>query len=161
MNRSSFKKIFNYISYQFTRCAPTNRMRLFGIKRMGYVSIGEHCYIGPNLTITPFGGDYFENNGKNEKLLILKNRVTLGPNVTLLCSMHPEESKLSKIYGKIEAISIEDDVWIGAGAILLGGVQIGHCSIVGAGAVVTKDVPPRTVVAGVPARPIKTLGDCE
>ncbi|RYY70023.1 MAG: sugar O-acetyltransferase, partial [Chitinophagaceae bacterium] len=52
---------------------------------------------------------------------------------------------------------IEDDVWIGAGAIILQGVTVGKKSIVGAGAVVTKDVPPGVVVAGNPARIIKTL----
>ncbi|SAI89306.1 hypothetical protein MBBA_2465 [Methanoculleus bourgensis] len=71
--------------------------------------------------------------------------------------MHPENSNLSIIYGKIEPIIIDDDAWIGAGAIIMGGVRVHKCSIVGAGAVVTKDVPESTVVAGVPARPIKQL----
>ena len=47
--------------------------------------------------------------------------------------------------------------WIGAGAIILGGVEVGECAVVGAGAVVTTSVQPRTVVAGVPARVVKTL----
>lgn len=56
-----------------------------------------------------------------------------------------------------EGIIIEDDVWLGAGAVITDGVRVGRGSVVAAGAVVTKDVPPHTVVAGVPARPIKTL----
>ena len=52
---------------------------------------------------------------------------------------------------------IKDDVWIGAGVIILSGVTIGECSVIGAGAVVTKDVEPYTVVAGVPARKIRDI----
>jgi len=56
-----------------------------------------------------------------------------------------------------EGIAIEDDVWIGAGAVITDGVHIGRGSVVAAGAVVTEDVPPRTVVGGVPARVLKVM----
>jgi len=56
-----------------------------------------------------------------------------------------------------EGIVIEDDVWLGAGAIITDGVRVGNGAVVAAGAVVTKDVPPHTVVGGVPAKPIKTI----
>jgi len=56
-----------------------------------------------------------------------------------------------------EPITVEDGVWIGAGAIILQGVRIGKCSVVGAGAVVTSDVPPHVLVAGVPARVVRQL----
>jgi acetyltransferase-like isoleucine patch superfamily enzyme len=56
-----------------------------------------------------------------------------------------------------EGIVIEDDVWLGAGAIITDGVRVGKGAVVAAGAVVTKDVPPRTVVGGIPAKVIKTI----
>ena len=61
--------------------------------------------------------------------------------------------------GKKEPIIIEDDVWIAAKATILKGVQVGRGAVVAAGAVVTKNVEPFTVVAGVPAKPIKKLTD--
>ena len=56
-----------------------------------------------------------------------------------------------------EGIIIEDDVWLGAGAIITDGVRVGKGAVVAAGAVVTKDVPPHTVVGGIPAKPLKTI----
>jgi acetyltransferase-like isoleucine patch superfamily enzyme len=56
-----------------------------------------------------------------------------------------------------EGIAIEDDVWIGSGAIITDGVRVGKGAVVAAGAVVTKDVPPHTVAAGVPARVVREI----
>lgn len=56
-----------------------------------------------------------------------------------------------------QGIVVEDDVWIGAGAIITDGVRLGRGAVVAAGAVVIRDVPPHTVVAGVPARVVKTI----
>ncbi|MCW7079146.1 MAG: hypothetical protein OCU16_06440 [Candidatus Methanospirare jalkutatii] len=58
---------------------------------------------------------------------------------------------------KVGKVRIKHDAWIGTGAIILPNVTIGEFSIIGAGAVVTKDVPPYTVVAGIPARIIKKI----
>ena len=63
--------------------------------------------------------------------------------------------KETKIHNKIKPVIIENDVWIGAGAVIMQGVKIGNGAIVGAGAVVTKDIPPYAIVVGVPAKIIK------
>ena len=82
----------------------------------------------------------------------------IGPNVQLLTPTHPldPEQRRGRWEGA-EPITIEDNVWLGGGAIVLPGVTIGRDAVVGAGAVVTKDIPPRTVVVGNPARVIRTL----
>jgi acetyltransferase-like isoleucine patch superfamily enzyme len=60
-----------------------------------------------------------------------------------------------------QGIIVEDDVWIGSGAIVTDGVHIGRGAVVAAGAVVTRDVPPRSVVAGIPARVVKNITDMD
>lgn len=79
--------------------------------------------------------------------------VRIGPNVQLLPPTHPLEAEARRAgWEGGRPIVIEDNVWIGGGAIVLPGVTIGHNSVVGAGAVVTRDVPPDTLVTGNPAR---------
>jgi acetyltransferase-like isoleucine patch superfamily enzyme len=60
-----------------------------------------------------------------------------------------------------EGIVIEDDVWLGSGSIVTDGVRIGRRAVIAAGAVVTRDVPPGTVVGGVPARVLRTIGEAD
>lgn len=84
--------------------------------------------------------------------------VQIGPNVQLLTPTHPTDAELRR--AKWEAalpITIEDNAWIGGGAIILPGVLIGENAIVGAGAVVTKSLPPNTVAVGNPARVVRCL----
>lgn len=80
----------------------------------------------------------------------------LGPKVNLITINHDADPEnRSATYGK--PIVIEDKVWIGINSTILPGVRIGYGSIVGANSVVTKDVPPMTMVAGNPARFIKNI----
>ena len=84
--------------------------------------------------------------------------VQIGPNVQLLTPTHPVEPELRR--AKWEAgkpIVVADNVWLGGGAIVLPGVTIGENTVVGAGAVVTKDLPPNVVAVGNPARIIRSL----
>lgn len=84
--------------------------------------------------------------------------VQFGPHVQLLCATHPLNPLDRRRYWEAGLpITIEDNVWLGGGAVVLGGVTVGHDAVVAAGAVVTRDVPPGTVVAGVPARVVKTI----
>ncbi|WP_319509100.1 acyltransferase [uncultured Methanolobus sp.] len=156
------KKASLYLWYSLSRCAPTSNMRLSALRRISYVKVGDNCYLGPNITITPFGGGAgYSKQKKGSIFLEIGDRVAISPNVSFFCSMHPENSKLSKLYGKIDKITVENDAWIGGGSIVLAGVEIHQNSVVGAGSVVTKDVPENTVVAGVPAKPIKKIPDFE
>ena len=86
------------------------------------------------------------------------NRVTISPRCSLLTHVNVGQSALQKIYPPARApISIEDDAYLGTGVTVLHGVTIGKCAVVAAGALVKHDVSPHTLVAGVPATPVKTL----
>ena len=86
------------------------------------------------------------------------NRVAIADRVTPSVASNANFSRIRNLIGELHGpIAIEDDAWLGAGVIVLPNVTIGRGAVVGAGAVVTRDVPSFTVVAGVPARPIKRL----
>jgi maltose O-acetyltransferase len=82
----------------------------------------------------------------------------VGPGTKIVTASHPLEADKRRDWSVTGTpVRIEEDVWIGAGAVILPGVTIGARSVVGAGSVVTKDVPPDVVVAGNPARIIRSL----
>ncbi|WP_194776958.1 sugar O-acetyltransferase [Pararhodonellum marinum] len=86
------------------------------------------------------------------------HRVLIGPNVQFYAATHPMDHKVrGTLLESGKGIIIEDDVWIGGGAILCPGVKIGARSVIGAGAVVTKDIPPDTFAGGIPCATIKKL----
>jgi acetyltransferase-like isoleucine patch superfamily enzyme len=90
-------------------------------------------------------------------------RVTIGDNsmiashVQITTSTHDYRVRPYRDFRTDAPVSIGRNVWIGSGAIVLPGVTIGDNSVIGAGSVVTRDVPCDTVVAGVPARPVRSL----
>jgi maltose O-acetyltransferase len=90
--------------------------------------------------------------------IVIGDDVQFGPNVQLLTPTHPTDAELRRTkWEAAKPITIEDNSWLGGGAIVLAGVIVGEDAIVGAGAVVTKDVPPNTVVVGNPARVVRSL----
>lgn len=129
---------------------PSNKLRINILKYLG-ANINGEIYIGPDLLITNAG------DGRVDQLYI-ENKVAISHRVTLILMVDPGPSPLQKIYTpRVLPIIIKKGVWIGAGAIILQGVTIGEFSIVAAGAVVINDVPPYSIVGGVPARVIKMI----
>jgi maltose O-acetyltransferase len=84
--------------------------------------------------------------------------VQIGPNVQLLTPTHPLEPDARRAkWEAAEPIAIEGNVWLGGGVIVLPGVTIGENTVVGAGSIVTRDLPPNVVAAGNPARVVRSI----
>ncbi|MFE0106414.1 sugar O-acetyltransferase [Streptomyces sp. NPDC059009] len=109
---------------------------------------------------TTFGENVFVNQGctfMDKGGIRIGDGVMIAPKVSLITGGHPLPLAERRAYLSFAPIVIEDDVWIGTSAVVLQGVTIGAGAVVAAGAVVSRDVPARTLVAGVPARVIKTI----
>lgn len=116
---------------------------------------GKDCYANFNLTVLDVCPVH------------IGDRVYMGPNVSIVTPMHPylPEERAPYIppagyatdleYGK--PIVIEHDCWIASNVVICGGVRIGHGSVIGAGSVVTRDIPPHSLAAGNPARVIRPI----
>ncbi|MFC0006934.1 sugar O-acetyltransferase [Micromonospora siamensis] len=148
-----------------TSSASDPEGRLAALKEL-LGSVGEDTWIRP-----PFHCDYGTQIHLGPRCFVNFNAVFLdvapitigadvqiGPNVQLLTATHPIEPEARRAKWEGSApITIEDNVWLGGGVIVLAGVTIGANTVVGAGAVVTRDLPPNVVAVGNPAKPIRTL----
>lgn len=129
---------------------PLNSVRIIGVKLCGY-KVGKKVYIGEELLIVSMISE-------KSCMLNIGNRVAIAPRVTVILSSDANWSNLMRVIKPVRSIvTLNDDCWIGTGVIILPGVTIGKCAIVGSGAVVTKDVPDYSVVVGNPAKEIKKI----
>lgn len=117
-----------------------------------YCSYGKNTYLGDHVFIN-YMCVILDNNEVR-----IGNHVMIGPSVQIYTAAHDLLAE-SRIKGMeiAKPIVIEDNVWIGGGAILLPGVRIGKNAVVGAGSVVSRNVPANTVVVGNPARVIRQI----
>ncbi|EYF03252.1 sugar O-acetyltransferase [Chondromyces apiculatus] len=107
------------------------------------IRVGKNVFINQCCTLMDIGG------------IDIADDVMIGPKVNLVTSSHPVEPAERRARALAEPISLKKNVWISTAATILAGVTVGEYSVVAAGAVVTRDVPPNSLVAGVPARVIR------
>ena len=112
-----------------------------------HVHFGSGIYASPNLTLVDDGHIY------------VGDRVLFGPNVTIATAGHPLDALLRRQeMAFVRDVHIGENVWIGANAIILPGVTIGKNSVIGAGSVVTRDIPANVVAVGNPANVLREIG---
>ncbi|EOV2572845.1 DapH/DapD/GlmU-related protein [Enterococcus faecalis] len=115
-----------------------------------YTDFGKNITLGKNVFIN--SGTHFQDHGG----IVIGDGAFIGHNVVLATINHDLFPK-NKRKNHYAPIVLKNNVWIGSNATITAGVTIGEWSVVAAGAVVTKDVPPYTVVGGVPARVLKLI----
>ncbi|MBR5871612.1 MAG: sugar O-acetyltransferase [Clostridia bacterium] len=153
--------------YNLTRPSQTELRRAL-LERM-FASVGEGVYIEPPLHANwagkhvHLGRDVYFNFNVT---LVDDNDITIGdctmvgPNTVIATASHPICPELREQGGQFNLpVVIGKNCWLGAGVIVLPGVTIGDNTVVGAGSVVTKDLPPNVVAAGNPCRILREIGD--
>lgn len=158
------------LTFRLNQTHPSQEEERSALLRELLGAVGEGFHVE-----SPFQCDYGYNITAGKQLYInhncvildcaqvrLGDNVMLGPNVGLYTAGHPLEAKVrSSGLEFAHPITIGDNVWIGGNAVVLGGVTIGENSVIAAGSVVTRDIPPNTLAAGVPCRPIRRLDSGE
>jgi acetyltransferase-like isoleucine patch superfamily enzyme len=132
--------------YSIVECTGVLRFPGEGLVIGNDVGISQYCFIGVRGPVH------------------IGNNVQFGPRVTVYAENHnfDDINRLIREQGvHRQGITIEDDCWLGSGCSILDGVTVGYGSVIAAGSVVTKSVPPLSVVAGVPGRIIRTRGATE
>ena len=156
------------LQYDFNATRPAEQEKRQQLLKQMFAEIGEGCYIEPPLHANwagqnvHFGKNVYANFNLtlvDDTHVYIGDNVMFGPNVTITAAGHPVDPDLRRqVYQYNFPVRIEENVWVGAGVIILPGVTIGKNSVIGAGSVVTKDIPANVVAMGVPCRVVREIG---
>ena len=120
-----------------------------------HTTIGHHCFMNFNFTV------------QDDAKVSIGNHCSFGPNVTIVTPLHPMlpderrgllcDDGIERFLCYAKPVAIGSDCWFGANVVVCPGVTVGEGCVIGAGSVVTKDIPPYSFAAGVPARVIRPI----
>ncbi len=113
-----------------------------------HVHLGSHVYVNYNLTLV------------DDTHIYIGDHVMIAPNVVIATGTHPIHPELRRKEAQFNLpVHIQDNVWLGAGCLVMPGVTIGENSVIGAGSVVTKDIPANVVAVGNPCRVLRDISE--
>ncbi len=154
--------------YDFNRTRPSEMPKRMALLKEILAEVGENCYVEPPLHAnwginTHFGNNVYANFNLtlvDDCDIYVGDSVMFGPNVTVAVAGHPIDPDLRRKVAQFNIpVRIGNNVWIGAGAVILPGVTIGDNSVIGAGSIVTKDIPANVVAVGNPCRVLREIND--
>ena len=153
--------------YDYNQTRPSEQEKRTNLLKEMFAEIGENCYIEPPFHAN-FGGHHC-HFGKNvyanynltavdDTHIYVGDNTMIAPNVILASAAHPlDPEERRKGYQYNQPVHIGKNCWLGAGVIVVPGVSIGDDTVIGAGSVVTKDIPSGVVAVGNPCRVIKEI----
>ena len=156
-------------NWAFNQLAPNEADKKEEYMKETFAECGVGCFVELPLRATwggahvHFGNGVYANTNVtliDDGHIYIGSRVLLGPNVVITTANHPLNPTLRRTemqYNK--DVYIEDNVWIGAGSIVLPGVRIGKNSVIGAGSVVTRDIPENVLALGTPCRVLREIDE--
>ncbi|MCI8388903.1 MAG: sugar O-acetyltransferase [Clostridiales bacterium] len=154
--------------YDYNQTRPSEAKRRAEILKELLAEVGEGCYIEPPLHAnwgkhTHFGKFVYANFNLtlvDDTDIYVGDNVMFAPNVVVATAGHPIDPELRRNVAQYNIpVHIGNNVWIGAGAVILPGVTIGDNSVIGAGSIVTRDIPANVVAVGNPCRVVREIGE--
>lgn len=155
--------------YEYNHTRPSEQEKRAALLREMCAEIGENCYIEPPLhadwgcRFVHMGSGVYANFNLtlvDDSHIYIGSHVLFGPNVTIDTGTHPIHPALRRRQAQYnKPVFIADNVWVGAGSVILPGIHIGENSVIGAGSIVTKDIPANVVAAGSPCKTLRPIGE--
>ena len=157
--RSFLSGLKFYIATNWLAYIPSFRIRHWYYRNVMHYALGKYSSVHMGVFFTGQHIEIGDNVVINRRVymdgrigIVIKNNVSISPEVYIVSMEHdPNDPNFATRGGVVQ---IDDNVWIGARAMLLPGIHIGEGAVIGACSVVTRDVEPYTIVVGVPARPV-------
>lgn len=155
--------------YDYNATRPHEQEKRAALLQNMFAEIGENCYFEPPLH-SNWGGRHVHAGNSvygnfnltlvDDADIYIGDNVMFGPNVTVATAGHPIEPNLRRKGMQFNVpVRIGSNVWVGAGVVIVPGVQIGDNTVIGAGSVVTKDIPANSVAYGNPCRVVREIND--
>ncbi len=154
--------------YDFNATRPSEGKKRAALLKELLAEVGENCYVEPPLHAnwgchTHFGKNVYANFNLtlvDDTDIFVGDSVMFGPNVTVATAGHPIDPALRIKVGQFNIpVRIGNNVWIGANSVILPGITIGDNSVIGAGSIVTKDIPENAVAVGNPCRVLRPISE--
>lgn len=156
------------LMYEFNHTRPSEVEKRDKLIREMFGKVGKHVWVEPPVyfsygTNIHIGDNFYANFNftiVDDYTVTIGDNVLIAPNVTISVTGHPVHHELRKA-GEMFSfpVTIGNNVWIGSNVVINPGITIGDNSVIGAGSVVTKDIPPDVVAVGVPCKVIRTITD--